>query len=98
LATQKHAVPRPNARRLAQALPAPELSGDVPTCRTEPATVLTVTAGAASDGNALVTVSWRGVSIAVPYVASYTPTVGHVVQLLIQGPQKIIWGRVYGMP
>jgi hypothetical protein len=64
----------------------------------EPATVLTVTAGAASDGNALVAVTWRGATCNLPYLASYTPVVGHHVMLLVQPPQAVITGRIIGTP
>ena len=50
----------------------------------EPATVATVTAGGAADGNALTTVTWRGASVQAAYLASYTPTVGHRVAVVVQ--------------
>ena len=69
-----------------------------PGVRMEPGTVVTVVAGAAADGNALVTVSWRGTSVAVPYPSSYTPVVGHVVLLLVAPPQVVIVARLLGTP
>lgn len=65
----------------------------------EPAIVATVTAGAAADGNALATVTWRGVAVPAAYLASYTPTVGHTVAVLYQPPGGlVILGRVIGTP
>lgn len=44
------------------------------------ATITTVTAAAAKDGNALVTVTWRGREFPVNgYNRTYTPVVGHRV-------------------
>lgn len=63
------------------------------------ATVNTVTAGAASDGNAAVTVLWRGSVCAVSgYLASYTPAVGHRVVCAYIDNQLIITGRIIGQP
>jgi hypothetical protein len=65
----------------------------------EPATVATVVAGAAADGNALVTVTWRGAATKAAYLSSYTPTVGHVVLVLYQPPGGlVILSRVIGTP
>ncbi len=65
----------------------------------EPAVVATVSAGAAADGNALATVTWRGQSIRAAYLASYTPTVGHNVIVAYQPPGGLlILGRVIGTP
>lgn len=64
----------------------------------EPATVMTVTAGGATDGASLCQVAWRGVTIPVAYLASYSPVVGHVVLLNVQPPQVVIVGRVVGIP
>lgn len=65
----------------------------------EQATVTTVTAGAASDGNAAVTVTWRGSAVPATYLAAYTPTVGHVVAVVVQPPSTLlILGRVIGTP
>lgn len=85
-----------NARtRLADQLAA--LAG-TPGVRMEPAVILTVAAGAAADGNALVTVTWRGTDIAAPYPSTYTPVVGHTVLLLVAPPQVVIIGRYIGTP
>ena len=73
-------------------------NGPPPRCWTEPATVASVTAGAASDGNALVTVSWRGGLYPAAYPASYSPAVGHTVLLLVQDPQIAILCRLIGTP
>lgn len=61
-------------------------------------TIATVTAGAAADGNALVTVSWQGTAIRAAYGAHYTPTVGHVVLMARVGPQLAIVCRLIGTP
>jgi hypothetical protein len=68
------------------------------TPRISQAVVMTVTAGAASDLNALCVISWQGTDLAAPYLASYTPTVGHVVAVLAAGSQVLILGRVLGTP
>lgn len=63
------------------------------------ATVATVTAGGASDGNALVVVTYRGVSTTVAgYLNSYTPTVGNRVLGVFIDNQLIVLGRVIGHP
>ncbi len=70
-----------------------------PSAWMEPAVVATVTAGAAADGNAAVTVTWRGQAVKAAYLASYTPTVGHTVLVLYQPPGGlVILGRVIGTP
>jgi hypothetical protein len=73
--------------------------GTVVTGRFGQGVVATVTAGAASDGNALVTVACDdGVTAKCAYNAGYTPTVGHVVLLAVQGPQRTILCHVIGTP
>lgn len=63
------------------------------------ATVTTVTAGGASDGNALVKVTYRGRETpAAGYLAAYTPAVGHRVLYLSVFAQLIVLGRVVGRP
>jgi hypothetical protein len=63
------------------------------------ATVQSVTPGAASDGNALVTVSWRGTQLPVnAYAASYTPVVGHRVKCDYIDGQVSIAYRGIGQP
>jgi len=65
----------------------------------EQATVITVTPGAASDGNAAVTVTWHGTSVPAVYLSSYTPTVGHNVLVLVQpSAPLVILGRIIGTP
>lgn len=65
----------------------------------EPATVASVSAGAAADGNALVTLTWRGQAVAAPYLSSYTPTAGHTVAVLyLQPGGLLIMGRIIGTP
>lgn len=72
--------------------------GDGPALRMEQGTIVTVAAGAAGDGNALVTVSWRGTNVRCPYPSTYSPVVGHVVLLLIDPPQVVIAARLIGTP
>lgn len=65
----------------------------------EPAVVASSTPGAAADGNALATLTWRGQSVQAAYLASYTPTAGHVVAVAYQPPGGLlILGRVIGTP
>lgn len=66
--------------------------------RVTKATVTSVAAGGASDGNALVVINWQGVDIAAPYVSTYTPTVNHVVAVAKTGSQLLILGRIVGTP
>jgi hypothetical protein len=67
--------------------------------RIEQAVVATVTAGAAADGNALATVTWRGSAHAAAYLASYTPVVAHTVAVAVRPPAALlILGRVIGTP
>lgn len=70
-----------------------------PSAWVEPATVTTVSAGAAADGNALVTVTWRGQAVQAAYLSSYTPVVAHIVAVLYQPPGGLlILGRIIGTP
>lgn len=63
------------------------------------ATVTAVVAGAASDGNAKVTVTWRGKPlIASGYASSYTPVNGHRVLCDLIDNQLIVAYRVIGKP
>ena len=63
------------------------------------AEVSAVTVGAAADGNALVTVSWRGEEILVAgYANSYTPVIGHRVKCSLVDDQPVIDYRVVGYP
>jgi hypothetical protein len=73
-------------------------TGQRPSSWLEPAVVYSVTAGGASDGNALCVVTWRGVHVPTAYPASYSPTVGHVVLLNIQPPSVVIVMHVVGTP
>jgi len=91
-------VPTNTSRLAAEVLRGKPPQG-APSAWVEPATVATVTAGAAADGNALTTVTWRGQSVQAAYLASYTPTVGHVVAVLYQPPGGLlILGRIIGTP
>lgn len=61
--------------------------------------VVAVDAGAGTDGNAVVTVQWRGEDApAAGYAAAYTPVVGHRVAFLIIDNQPWIVGRSIGHP
>ena len=63
------------------------------------ATVTTVTAGGAVDGNALVKVTWRGLEVTVNgYLNSYTPTPGDRVLCGYVDSQLIVKGRIVGSP
>lgn len=64
------------------------------------ATVATVDPGAASDGNAVVTVTWRdGTAAAAGYASSYTPAVGHRVMCdLLPDGQLVVAYRIIGQP
>lgn len=76
----------------------PQAQG-APACWVEPGLVATVTAGAAADSNALVAVTYRGVTTEAAYLSSYTPTVGHVVLLLVQSSGSVVvLGRLIGTP
>lgn len=62
-------------------------------------TVQTVTVGGASDGNALVTVLWRGQEITTAgYPASYTPTVGDRVLCALVESQLLVVLPIIGQP
>jgi hypothetical protein len=61
-------------------------------------TITAIAPSAASDGNTLVSVNYRGVSIQVPYLAHYTPVVGHAVVLARVGGHWTIVGRPVGHP
>jgi len=81
---------------------AAEISGRAtgvrPSSWLEPAEVTTVTAGGAADGNALVTVLWRGVEEPVAYASSYLPRAGDTVLLNVQPPSVVILCRAIGTP
>lgn len=63
------------------------------------ASITAVAAGAASDGNAKVTVLWRGESVvASGYAAAYTPAVGHRVVCDYIDSQLIVAYRIIGQP
>lgn len=59
--------------------------------------VTAVAAGAAADGNALVTVAWMGTDFYATYGSHYTPVVGHVVLLARTQPPAILM-RLIGKP
>lgn len=85
-------------RLLAELPPPRDAAGARPEVWFEPGLIATVTAGGASDGNALVEVTWRGGTTEVPYLSTYTPTVGHTVLLLVQLPQVVVLARIIGTP
>ncbi len=71
----------------------------IPDCWIEPGVIAAVTAGAAADGNDLASVTYRGTTTDAPYLASYTPTVGHIVALLVQSTGNVlVLGRIIGTP
>ena len=88
----------PATRRLAAELSGRAGPGKRPQSWLEPAVVYSVTAGGASDGNALCVVTWRGVQTPVAYASAYVPVVGHVVLLNVQPPSLVILCRVIGTP
>lgn len=61
-------------------------------------TIASVTAGAASDGHAAVSVTIGSDTIPAPYLASYTPTVGDMVAVLLVGNSPLILGSPIGLP
>lgn len=62
-------------------------------------TVATVTAGASLDGVAAVTVNVNGSTFPAPYVAAYaSPTVGHLVAVLLVNHAPLILGHIVGLP
>lgn len=72
---------------------------DMPTAHQILATIVTVVAGGASDGNALVTVTWRGNPVVCAgYAAAYTPVVGHRVVCDLVANQLLVAYRVIGTP
>lgn len=63
------------------------------------ATVTTVTAGGASDGNALVKVTYRGTEFQVQgYNSAYTPAVGHRVVCDVIDAQWFVSYHFVGLP
>ncbi|GAA2696562.1 hypothetical protein [Actinoplanes palleronii] len=88
-----------NASKLATEILRGKPPQGAPSAWVEPAVVASVSAGAAADGNALTTVTWRGTAIQAAYLASYTPTAGHTVAVLYQPPGGLlILGRIIGTP
>lgn len=62
-------------------------------------TVTSVTAGGASDGNALVKVTWFGKQVtANGYVNTYTPVANDRVLCAYDGQQIVVVGKVIGRP
>lgn len=63
------------------------------------ATVSSVSAGQAADGNALVSVTWRGQVVTVAgYASSYSPAVNHRVMCAVVDHQLVILARIVGYP
>jgi len=52
----------------------------------------------ATVSGAAVTVSWNDKTFPVPYLAQYTPAVGHQVLVLLADTDPIILGRIVGTP
>lgn len=90
------AAPHPEAHRLADAIAELIDGADSPPII---ATVTAVTAGAASDGNALVQVRRRGVtSNAAGYLNVYTPAVNDRVLCVYVDDQLIVAAKIIGKP
>lgn len=88
-----------NLRRLAAETQRDRPPQGAPSAWLEQAMVTVVTAGGAEDGNNLCTLLWRGSTVDAAYLASYTPTVGHVVLVAYQPPGGlVVLGRVIGTP
>ena len=96
--TEQPRILTSGARRVLSELLGTTDPGGRPASWLEPATVTAVTAAGASDGSALCTVTWRGLVVAVAYLSSYTPVVGHTVQINVQPPALLILGRAIGTP
>jgi len=87
---------RVSTSRLAEAIAE---VGQQETSRFRYLTVVDVLPGGAADGNALVTVRWRGSPVAVNgYLASYTPSVGDRVLVAYYMNQPVIIGAIVGHP
>lgn len=87
------------ARKLTREVQGARRPPGTPRSWVEQAVVKTVTAAGAADGNALVTVTWRGQDVFASYLSSYTPVAGHVVAVVIQPPSlPLILSRVIGTP
>lgn len=79
------------------------IGGDpLPQVLFEPGVITAVTDAAAVDGRPMVTVSWRGITLDVAYIAPAVPystaDVGSPVLLLVQGTQVLLVGVVHGTP
>ena len=62
------------------------------------ATVTAIAAGAGTDGQSVVTVTYMGASLQFPHMAHYTPVVGDVVALVRVSGQWVIDGKPVGFP
>lgn len=82
----------------AQKLAQQQLAREAPAVDFPQAQITAVTAGGAKDGNALVTVVYRGASLQLPYLSHYTPVVGHMVPVALVEGVLTIWGRPIGFP
>lgn len=60
--------------------------------------VSNVVPGAAADGNALVTVTWRGTQATATYGAHYTPNKNDVVLMARTTQRLVILMRLIGTP
>lgn len=61
-------------------------------------TVASVTAGAATDGNAQITVTVGSSTQLAPYDSGYSPTNGDTVWVLISGGALFVCGKAIGFP
>ena len=89
----------PNARRLAaEQARGPGPQGLPATSYVAPGVIVGTAAGAAADGNTLASVTVNGTTSDAAYLASYTPTLTHVVAVLVQDGVWTILGRIIGTP
>jgi hypothetical protein len=72
-------------------------SGEI-TAHFLPAVIQNVQSGAATDGNALVTVTLLGEQFNASYSSAYSPVIGHTVLVLMQGSIPHIMHRMIGTP
>lgn len=80
-----------NLRRVARVLPRAELGGRRRTAAADPAVVASFTAG-------VLKITYKGQTMAVAYLNSYSPTVGDTVSVLLQDGQVLVLGKPIGTP
>jgi hypothetical protein len=81
--------------RLAAAITEPPVASPIVA---ENWTVASVNAGGSLDGAAAVSITRGGNTIIAPYLASYTPAVGHMVRVEFDRGSPLILGRIIGLP